>query len=71
MPIIWRFFWMRSEKVEALGKRDEAFQEFERAYAERSPALAWLDLDTKSDPLRGDFRFVELRDRVFSTPSSS
>jgi DNA-binding winged helix-turn-helix (wHTH) protein/tetratricopeptide (TPR) repeat protein len=57
--------------LEALGKRDEAFQELERAYVERSPALAWLDLDTKSDPLRNDPRFAELRDRVSSTVFSS
>jgi tetratricopeptide (TPR) repeat protein len=50
--------------LEALGRRDEAFQEFERAYQERSTALAWLDLDTKSDPLRNDPRFAALRDRV-------
>jgi tetratricopeptide (TPR) repeat protein len=57
--------------LEALGKRDEAFQELERAYLERSPALAWLDLDTKSDPLRNDPRFASLRDRVFATALSS
>jgi tetratricopeptide (TPR) repeat protein len=57
--------------LEALGKRDEAFQELERAYLERSPALAWIDLDTKSDPLRSDPRFASLRDRVFATAASS
>ncbi len=53
--------------LEALGRRDEAFQELERAYTERSPALAWLDLDTKSDTLRSDPRFAALRDRVAAT----
>jgi len=53
--------------LEALGRRDEAFQELERAYTERSPALAWLDLDTKSDTLRNDPRFAALRDRVLAT----
>jgi hypothetical protein len=53
--------------LEALGKREEAFQELERAYTERSPALAWLDLDTKSDSLRDDPRFAALRDRVAAT----
>jgi DNA-binding winged helix-turn-helix (wHTH) protein len=57
--------------LEALGKRDEAFQEFERAYVERSAALAWLDLDIKSDPLRNDPRFESLRDRVFAMAVSS
>jgi DNA-binding winged helix-turn-helix (wHTH) protein/tetratricopeptide (TPR) repeat protein len=57
--------------LEALGKRNEAFQEFERAYVEGSPSLFWLDLDTKSDPLRNDSRFAELRDRVSSSALSS
>jgi len=52
--------------LEALGKRDDAFQQLERAYAERSPMLFWLDRDTKSDTLRDDPRFAVLRDRVSS-----
>lgn len=50
--------------LEALGKRDEAFQELERAYVEKSPMMVWLDVDTKSDTLRSDPRFAELRNRV-------
>jgi DNA-binding winged helix-turn-helix (wHTH) protein/Flp pilus assembly protein TadD len=52
--------------LEALGERDAAFQELERAYAERSPMVFWLDRDTKSDTLRDDPRFAALRDRVSS-----
>jgi DNA-binding winged helix-turn-helix (wHTH) protein len=57
--------------LEALGKRDEAFQELERAYAERSPKMFWLDRDTRSDTLRDDPRFAALRDRVSSAVLSS
>jgi DNA-binding winged helix-turn-helix (wHTH) protein/Flp pilus assembly protein TadD len=57
--------------LEALGRRDEAFQELERAYAERSPMVFWLDRDAKSDTLRDDPRFTVLRDRVASAVLSS
>lgn len=52
--------------LEALGRRDEAFRELERAHVEESVMLAWLDLDTNADTLRSDPRFGELRDRIFS-----
>jgi DNA-binding winged helix-turn-helix (wHTH) protein/Flp pilus assembly protein TadD len=57
--------------LEALGRRDEAFQELERAYAERSPMMFWLDRDTRSDTLRDDPRFAPLRDRVSSAVLSN
>jgi tetratricopeptide (TPR) repeat protein len=57
--------------LEALGRRDEAFEELERACAENSSMLCWLDLDTQSDTLRNDSRFVALRDHVFSSSGSS
>lgn len=57
--------------LEALGKRDEAIQELERAYAERSPMVFWLDRDPKSDTLRDDHRFAALRDRVSSAVLSN
>jgi len=50
--------------LEALGQRDEAFEELERSHAEKSPMVAWLDLDTKADSLRDDPRFAKLRDRI-------
>jgi DNA-binding winged helix-turn-helix (wHTH) protein len=43
---------------EALGQRDEAFLELERAYDENSAALSILRVDPKMDPLRGDGRFA-------------
>lgn len=42
---------------EALGQRDEAFLELERACEENSAALSILNVDPKMDPLRGDGRF--------------
>jgi DNA-binding winged helix-turn-helix (wHTH) protein/Flp pilus assembly protein TadD len=45
---------------EALGRRDEAFGELERAYEEGSTALPILDVDPKMDPLRSDRRFARL-----------
>jgi len=55
---------------EALGRRDTAFRELERAYEERSPMIAWLECDNKSDSIRKDPRFMDLRERVWSAPQS-
>ena len=50
---------------EALGDRDGAFRELERAIAEESPNLNFLDVDPKMDSLRSDRRFACLRDKLF------
>jgi tetratricopeptide (TPR) repeat protein len=50
---------------EALGRRDEAFDELERALKENSATLCFLDVDPKIDSLRSDPRFPSLRNRVF------
>jgi DNA-binding winged helix-turn-helix (wHTH) protein len=50
---------------EALGRRDEAFDELERALKESSATLCFLDVDPKIDSLRSDPRFPSLRNRVF------
>ena len=50
--------------LDALGKRDEAFQELERAYEEGSYALLFAGLDAKADGLRSDPRFASLRKRA-------
>jgi DNA-binding winged helix-turn-helix (wHTH) protein/thioredoxin-like negative regulator of GroEL len=50
---------------EALGDRDEAFDELERAFDENSATLCFLDVDPKVDSLRSDPRFPSLRNRVF------
>jgi tetratricopeptide (TPR) repeat protein len=51
--------------LEALGDRDQAFQELERAYHEKSSMLFALGVDPRIDSLRGDPRFTALRNRVF------
>lgn len=56
--------------LDALGRRDAAFEELERAYEERSPMMAWLHCDAKSDSIRGDPRFAEVRSRVWSGAQS-
>lgn len=53
--------------LEALSRRDEAFQELERAVDENSAALYILDVDPQMDSLRADPRFTELRSRLQST----
>jgi tetratricopeptide (TPR) repeat protein len=53
--------------LDALHRRGEAFEEFERAYEEKSYALMFAALDAKADGLKGDPRFGRLRDRVLGT----
>jgi len=50
---------------DALGRRDEAFRELERAFEENSVMFFLMDVDPKLDGLRADPRFKPLRDRVF------
>jgi len=52
--------------LHALGRKDEAFLELERAVDENSAALFVLDVDPRMDPLRADPRFGEIKDRIFS-----
>jgi tetratricopeptide (TPR) repeat protein len=52
--------------LEALGRRDEVFNELERAFDENSPTLYMLDVDPKMDPLRTDPRFPRFREKVFA-----
>ncbi len=52
--------------LDALGDRDQAFQELDRAYHEKSITLFMLDVDPKLDDLRQDARFAVLREKVFA-----
>ena len=52
----------------ALGDRDRAFQELERAYDERSSWLVWLKVEPKFDSLRSDPRFANLVRRIGLAP---
>jgi DNA-binding winged helix-turn-helix (wHTH) protein len=49
---------------EALGRREEAFGELERAIEENSAALYILDVDPQMDSLRGQPRFNEMRNQL-------
>jgi tetratricopeptide (TPR) repeat protein len=51
--------------LDALGNRDAAFQELERAAEENSTMLYILDVDPKLDSLREDSRFLPLRNSLF------
>jgi serine/threonine protein kinase/TolB-like protein/Tfp pilus assembly protein PilF/alpha-beta hydrolase superfamily lysophospholipase len=53
-----------AEIYAALGERDQAFQELERAYDQRSSWLVWLKVEPKLDSLRSDPRFNDLLRRV-------
>jgi len=53
--------------LDALGRRDEALDELERALEENSPTLYMLDVDPKMDPLRENPRFRQLRDKIFAS----
>jgi DNA-binding winged helix-turn-helix (wHTH) protein len=50
--------------MEALGRRDDALRELERAIDENSVTLYIIDVDPQMDSLRGEPRFAELRRTV-------
>jgi DNA-binding winged helix-turn-helix (wHTH) protein/predicted Zn-dependent protease len=57
--------------LDALGQRDEAFRELERACEESSYAMLFAGLDAKADGLRSDPRFASLRRRALGDSASS
>jgi tetratricopeptide (TPR) repeat protein len=57
----------KTQYLDALGDRDQAFQELERAYHEKSVALFMLDVDPKMDALRTDARFAVLRNKIYGS----
>jgi TolB-like protein/Flp pilus assembly protein TadD len=48
----------------ALGKTDEALEQLEAAYRERSGWMPYLKVEPRADPLRADRRFQDLLQRV-------
>ena len=54
--IIWAYI--------GVGDNEQAMAWLEKAYAQRSPALTYLKVDPRYDPLRGDPRFQDLLSRV-------
>jgi tetratricopeptide (TPR) repeat protein len=48
----------------ALGQKDRAIAELERAYEEHSTGLKWLRVDWRFDDLRSDPRFQKLLRRM-------
>jgi DNA-binding winged helix-turn-helix (wHTH) protein/Flp pilus assembly protein TadD len=55
---------------DALGNRDAAFQELERAVQENSTMLYILDVDPKLDALREDARFLPLRELLYGAAAT-
>jgi len=51
-----------------LGQMDQVFEWLEKAYEERSPALIWLNVSPRWDPLRDDPRFQDLLRRMNLEP---
>jgi TolB-like protein/DNA-binding winged helix-turn-helix (wHTH) protein/Tfp pilus assembly protein PilF len=52
----------------ALGERDQALAELQRAYVEHSAALEWLRVDWRLDEIRSDPRYKELLRRMNFPP---
>jgi DNA-binding winged helix-turn-helix (wHTH) protein len=50
--------------LEALGRRDAAFEELQRAHLENSAALFMLNVDWRMDSLREDARFKRLQQQL-------
>ncbi len=48
----------------ALGEKDEAFRNLEKAFADRDGQITYLALDPELDPLRSDPRFRSLLERL-------
>jgi tetratricopeptide (TPR) repeat protein len=57
-----------AEVYVALGDKEEAFRWLERAYEERSSALAYIKVEPRLDQLRSDARFRDLLRRMRLEP---
>jgi hypothetical protein len=49
---------------EALGERDAALDDFDRAVAARDPNVLWASVDQRLQPLRGEQRFRDALARI-------
>lgn len=58
--------YFQAQLMHALGRKEDAFQELQRAADENSAALFVLDVDPRMDPLRADPRFTSIRDRALN-----
>jgi TolB-like protein/Tfp pilus assembly protein PilF len=56
--------YTRATYYAALGEKDEAFAELDKAYENREAGLTRLKVDKRLDPLRSDPRFADLMRRV-------
>lgn len=56
--------------LHALGRREEAFGELERALEEKSYTLLFLKVDPKADAMRSDPRFTQIENAVFQSSRS-
>jgi Flp pilus assembly protein TadD len=48
----------------AMGQKDQAFAYLDEAYEVRADCIAFLKVEPRADPLRGDARFQQLLQRV-------
>jgi tetratricopeptide (TPR) repeat protein len=48
----------------AFGETTQALDAFDRAFRERDPALVWLPVDPRLDPLRSDLRFITMLQKL-------
>jgi tetratricopeptide (TPR) repeat protein len=57
--------------LDALGRRDEAFQELERAHEEKAYSLRYIGVDAKADAIRSDPRFARFGKKVLGSAAYS
>jgi adenylate cyclase len=56
--------WTFAKAYVALGEKDKAFAELNRAYENRLSSVVWFKVEPQLDPLRDDPRYQELLKRV-------
>jgi len=59
-----RLAFLSSLTFTAMGDKDRAFAQLERAFTQREPALLFLNVTPGLDPLRSDPRFGALKERL-------